>query len=265
MLKLLTTILMSLLVCHICSSQDIEYYYQIRDSLANQVRVLEDSLSAVDDAINRMKLLALNEKIKKTGVQGVLTSEVPVRERNDLNSAIVTRFPRGKVVKIIDYQDDRFLVTDELSVGWISKLFFEKSDEIESFVLSKELEEEEDRVRMAALQVKWAKEREIELVEIEKQRKIEKIETERRKAVRQKEAKERDEKYTALYGSQTYLKLKKGYYWIGMSDDMALISLGNPQDINRTVGTWGVHEQWIYDNKDIYLYFENGVLVSYQN
>ena len=48
-----------------------------------------------------------------------------------------------------------------------------------------------------------------------------------------------------------------------MTDDMAIISLGYPKDINRTVGKWGVHEQWVYDGD--YYYFENGILTSYQD
>lgn len=38
---------------------------------------------------------------------------------------------------------------------------------------------------------------------------------------------------------------------------------GIPKAINRSVGKWGVHEQWVYDGG--YLYFENGKLTSYQN
>jgi hypothetical protein len=48
-----------------------------------------------------------------------------------------------------------------------------------------------------------------------------------------------------------------------MTDDMARVSLGNPRSINRTVGSWGVYEQWVYYST--YLYFENGKLSSYQN
>ena len=58
-------------------------------------------------------------------------------------------------------------------------------------------------------------------------------------------------------------KLLRGDYWLGMTDEMAKISLGKPKKINRSVGSWGTHEQWVYEG--IYLYFENGVLISYQN
>jgi hypothetical protein len=44
---------------------------------------------------------------------------------------------------------------------------------------------------------------------------------------------------------------------------MVLISWGQPRNINRTVTSWGVNEQWVYTNKN--LYFENGVLSAFQD
>jgi len=37
--------------------------------------------------------------------------------------------------------------------------------------------------------------------------------------------------------------------------------------INRTVGSCGIHEQWVYEfaSKTYYLYFENSILTSWQN
>ena len=49
-----------------------------------------------------------------------------------------------------------------------------------------------------------------------------------------------------------------------MTTEMAIESLGYPSDINKSVTSWGVHEQWIYDSKELYIYFENGILRSYQ-
>lgn len=51
---------------------------------------------------------------------------------------------------------------------------------------------------------------------------------------------------------------------IGMTTSEALASWGKPSDINRTAGSWGTHEQWVYGNKT-YLYFKNGKLTSWQN
>ncbi len=70
---------------------------------------------------------------------------------------------------------------------------------------------------------------------------------------------------TKKYGGINAKKIMKNQYWIGMTDSMARESLGRPNDINKSTGSWGVHEQWVYDTKDLYLYFENGKLTSFQN
>jgi hypothetical protein len=50
---------------------------------------------------------------------------------------------------------------------------------------------------------------------------------------------------------------------IGMTKAEAKLSWGEPDDINRTVGAWGVNEQWIYNHT--YLYFQNDKLTSFQD
>ena len=53
---------------------------------------------------------------------------------------------------------------------------------------------------------------------------------------------------------------------IGLTKEQVGMSWGKPTDINKTVSTWGVREQWVYRKfrKTYYLYFENGVLKSWQ-
>lgn len=51
---------------------------------------------------------------------------------------------------------------------------------------------------------------------------------------------------------------------IGMTDQQALLSWGKPERVNKSVGTYGVHEQWVY-GRDHYLYMENGELISFQS
>jgi hypothetical protein len=55
-----------------------------------------------------------------------------------------------------------------------------------------------------------------------------------------------------------------GKVFIGMTKEQAEITMGKPYDINRTVGSYGTHEQWCYRGS-IYLYFDNGVLTSWQD
>ena len=81
----------------------------------------------------------------------------------------------------------------------------------------------------------------------------------------EKEELARQEKlYIKKYGTSTYKKLKEGYIWLGISKEMAIISRGYPEDINRSVGSWGTSEQWVYSNRT-YLYFRNGTLSSWQD
>lgn len=67
------------------------------------------------------------------------------------------------------------------------------------------------------------------------------------------------------YGSGITNKILNKEIWIGMTKKMTIESWGEPNDINKTVGDWGVHEQWIYSNIGFYLYFENGKLTSWQD
>jgi len=66
------------------------------------------------------------------------------------------------------------------------------------------------------------------------------------------------------FGNLITNKILEGRIWIGMTKGMAIESQGKPNDVNRTVGKWGVHEQWIY-SYNVYLYFENGNLTSWQD
>lgn len=49
---------------------------------------------------------------------------------------------------------------------------------------------------------------------------------------------------------------------VGMDEVHAILSWGEPDVKNRTVGSWGVHEQWVYGRQ--YLYFKNGKLTGFQ-
>jgi len=68
----------------------------------------------------------------------------------------------------------------------------------------------------------------------------------------------------AKYGQKNADAILNHQYWIGMTSEIARASLGSPDKNNKSVGSWGVHEQWVYENKGLYLYFENGILTSYQ-
>jgi hypothetical protein len=61
--------------------------------------------------------------------------------------------------------------------------------------------------------------------------------------------------------------IAKSSYRIGFSPTQLQLSIGEPEDINRTVVQGLVHEQWVYDKSLFrgYIYFENGKLKSWQD
>ena len=65
------------------------------------------------------------------------------------------------------------------------------------------------------------------------------------------------------FGEEVARKLADHKIWLGMTSRMAVISIGEPIEKNKTTGSFGVHEQWVYKSK--YLYFEDGVLKTIQN
>lgn len=64
-----------------------------------------------------------------------------------------------------------------------------------------------------------------------------------------------------------------GEVLIGMTEEQVIACWGKPDKINTTVTSFVKHEQWIYGYRDIngywipkyYLYFENGILTSFQH
>ncbi len=59
---------------------------------------------------------------------------------------------------------------------------------------------------------------------------------------------------------------KKEGVSVGMSrDDVLKSNWGKPEQINRTINSFGTHEQWVYRGHHSYLYFEDDTLTSIQN
>ena len=66
------------------------------------------------------------------------------------------------------------------------------------------------------------------------------------------------------YGKTNGTLIIQGKVKIGFSKKMCEESWGKPYSINKSTGSWGVHEQWVYSG-DSYRYFENGKLTAIDN
>ena len=70
------------------------------------------------------------------------------------------------------------------------------------------------------------------------------------------------EEYRQKFGDDVFQKILQGKVNIGMTDEMCKLSWGAPREINETVTSGKVSEQWVYT--DNYLYIENGIVTAIQ-
>lgn len=227
-----------LTVCSVYGQKNLGNVKQLEDLKKNiqfQILILNDSILKIDFQINAIKFQNISKSISDSTITAFVKKGAKLKKSPDVLAELVTTLTEDKKVIILDYQNEFFGVCADSICGYMNQLWINKTPEIREFVQLKENEQKE-------------------LDRINSERKIKKEESENA---------DLEKKYIKKYGNETYKKLKNKYVWIGMTQEMATISLGSPDSVNRSVGSWGVHEQWVY--KRIYLYFENGKLSSYQD
>lgn len=225
-----------LIVCTAYSQNDeIKKYEVLKLNIQNRIAILTDSVNKIDIKINAIKSRNVIKSISDSTLSSVARKDAKLKKFPSVMSEIVATLGEDKEVTILDYENEFFGVCIDSICGYMNEMWINKTPEIIEFIRFKKNEKS----------------------------KLEQLNYERQSKLEEKESSEMEKKYIKKYGAETYKKLKNKYYWIGMTKEMATIALGIPETVNRTVGSWGVHEQWVYHK--LYLYFENGKLSSYQN
>jgi hypothetical protein len=214
--------------------EEVKNYQILKTKLVNQVSLLNDSIKKIDSKINELESKTILKSISDSTLFTFSRKNAKLKKNPDPMAEPIKIFPTSQKVLILDYKEEYFGVCVESQCGYMNEMWLEQNDKIRDFV-----------------RLKIAEKEELKRLAIERSFKREEVEETKLKKL-----------YEKKYGSIIYQKLKKGYYWLGMNQEMATISLGSPNKINSTVGSWGTNEQWVYDG--MYLYFENGKLTSYQ-
>jgi len=212
--------------------------------LKTEIKIKSDSLSVIENKIENLQYQEYLIKVKPKGGGLVMTASIKMegnlRKSSSPLSDIIIKINKNDTVKLTDYQNGYWIVNTNQYFGYLSDLYINETEEIKKF--NEELMKLNEEFRI----------------------KKEKEEAKKQTAIQKQKDNEYRQKIFKQFGQKTGQKLLDGYYWIGMTDKMAKISLGEPRSINQTVGAWGVHEQWVYYDS-IYLYFENNILTNYQN
>lgn len=70
--------------------------------------------------------------------------------------------------------------------------------------------------------------------------------------------------YIKEYGEKNGTLIANGQVVIGMTKEMCVAAWGRPTNVNTTTTASGTRDQYVYRDKNAYLYFENGKLVTIQ-
>tara|TARA_R110000744_G_C19226129_1_gene547637 strand:- start:85 stop:795 length:711 start_codon:yes stop_codon:yes gene_type:complete len=203
--------------------------------LTNKIGKLKDSLKNINLEIENIKSKEILSKISDSAFVAYVRKNAFIKKSPNVFSDIIIQQKERKKVFVLDYSNGYVGACTEEICGYINEIWFEENELLKSFI-----------------EIKTQEAKNLRILKIEQELKTEKTELAKQ-----------EKKYIKKYGKKVYKKLKEGYIWIGMTKEMAIISRGYPKDKNRSVGSWGTHEQWVYD--DEYLYFENGYLKSWQD
>jgi len=216
-------------------NNEINQLEKKRKGFSEKINSLKDSIASIDKKIDIIKYKEILKTVKDSTITAIVSKNGKLRNNPYPMGDIIYTFEEDTEVLILDYHQEYFGVCVNSVCGYVNELWVKKNPKLLELVYVK-LKEEEN------------------LAKIKEENKLKKA---------NKQYADIETKNIKKYGKIIYAKLKKGMVWLGMTDDMMIIALGNPDDINRTVGSWGVHEQWVYNGE--YYYFENGKMVSYQD
>ena len=219
-------------------NKELERLLQLKELVSKEIIQLQDSVKKIEAEIKSIEYDNALRLISDSAITTMSKGRAIIRRTPSPSEKPLVVLDKPTKLILLDFVDGYFGVLADSIYGYISDMWIEQDERIKKFLEAKRLESE----------------------------KLSQLAQERSKAIEEKEKQLLEEKYIKQYGKEVWQKLKWGHFWIGMDREMAIISLGYPDDINRTVGSWGVHEQWVYSTRrKLYLYFENGVLNSYQD
>jgi len=244
-----------------------------KTSLQAQIKVLQDSLKNIEANIKNISdNLILDKYFPIDQKQPIFTTIKGIANirRNAGDGVVIDQYSNSELVQILDYSNGYWLTQSNTIKGYIKNMDIVVSKEMEDFKLAcdvrnKQLEKEEYQrmqFNLALAQKEIDEKIAVEKLTKEKENKKKEQERIKKEEERKTAIKKRKDNLIAEYGITYGTKIFEGRFWLGMTDEMAIESLGKPEKINKSVGRWGVHEQWVYDST--YLYFENGILNSYQ-
>lgn len=169
-----------------------------KDNLLEKITELKDSIKKIDKRISLIKSKELSKIISETNLVGIIISKAKLKRDPNPYGKVISILKEHQIVNIIDYEEGYFKVCINSVCGFVSHIWIKNNEQIKNFIVLKKAEK-------------------IELNNNEKNKKYSELEK--------------------RFGKITANKILTKTYWIGMTKDMAVLSIGKPKHINRSVGT----------------------------
>jgi hypothetical protein len=212
---------------------------------------VEKLKSVAEKEINRLNQVLIQMNQEKLGIekankyrQGVTIhckGPTKIYQKRGTWSEILDTIPKGFTLLAYDYESNYYLVEFDTLLGFVFTLDVETDDRH-----TRRLQDEKMKIET-----------------LEAQRRASKLLSEAQKRESEAKIAERKARLLKKYGGSIGEKIIKGEIWLGMTNEMVQDSWGKPRSVNRSVGSWGIHEQWVYGNS--YIYIRNGTLTSWQD
>ena len=259
-----TICLLLLITCsHLIFAHPKTYQLNLqRLTFAEKNDKLTESLKIIDNEIKneeKSHLIINQDTTKALPIFAILKTGSKLLKESFFQSEVLTYLPKEAKLEILDIDKDLlyFKVKYENKEGYIPIFDVRGTSEVLNYINSTKVMREEAFAKEKIILDEEKRKEDL------KQKVIKNNQQKADLAKHKADLAMRKQKLIDKYGVSIATKLLNGDIWLNMTSEMASESRGYPTKNNRSVGAWGVHEQWVYSN--YILYFENGILTSWQD
>ncbi len=237
-----------IITAHLASGQelrdaDLKHWELKKKQLTNLKEAYQDSLNRIDDAIKEITSRQIREGTRK--VLAKIRSRARVYKDSE-SQEVIGYFEPNTYVMLISYEDFRYLAEFGGLLGYVKDVDIQKDKEVKHFTEIMEAKEKTLKSAMTDAYVAgWKGDKAERDIQSQKQRES---------LIK--------EKFGSRYGTEVISKIINREIWVGMSDEMAVYSLGKPIKIITTINRQGSKEDWQFEAMT--LSFQNGLLKEFK-
>lgn len=248
---------------------NIDSLLNVNDIKQKEIIKLKSELEKEEDSLLMVKKIFIESQYYgETFISWRSAYIFPTPEKNFMTSFMIKK---DQKVKVIERVGEFYKVLYEGKIGYVNPILFNSEIELKEEEARRDslevIKSEEESVRLKQLEIENVIKRKEEKI----QQRIREEEIRNKQKIREEEIRKQIEakhkKLSDKYGIEIANKIISGKIWLGMTKEMAIESWGRADDINRTVTSNMIREQWVYggiSNRQ-YLYFENGILTTWQD